>query len=113
MAPVARRSVDVGRWIHRLRRSIARPAKKFCARSLTYERLLRRRHAERRRTDSANRDAGEVDPSIAPAAEQYRQHNDGKIAMPARDLSAAPTAIHRRHMKIDRNQQFLRRYVGQ
>src|SRR5207253_2875849 len=86
-------------------------AKKFGAKPLTQERLFRRDHAERRRTDSTKRDTGEVDPAIAPAAEQHRHRDDGKIAMPARDLGAAPTGICRRQLKIDRNQQNVRRWM--
>ena len=111
MAPVARRSVNVGRRIHRLRRTIARPAKKLCARQLTQERLFSGDHAERRRADSAKRDAGEFDPSFAPAAEQNRHGNDGKIAVPARNLGAAPAASRRRQPKINPNQQLDRKSV--
>ena len=63
MTPVTGRRVDVGRRIHRLRRNIARPAKKFGARPPTQERLFRCDHAQRRRTDSAKRDAREIDHS--------------------------------------------------
>ena len=54
MAAVASGSVDVGRRLYRLRRNIGRPAKKFGIGPLAYERVFRRRHAQRRRADAAD-----------------------------------------------------------